>query len=156
MAIDSQMTDKGVLQFKNDLDQVIDGIIGGPGSPSVSSPRFYSDALAKMPMAAGVDTGGGIVAWQNPFNYSLIVQGLILDVTTGSTNATATVISGVVANATATGTTLLTAQAINATGTFNGGFKSVKMTTGQWVTVSIGTGASTGLVGNVYINFSPA
>lgn len=155
MGVDLKQNDKGVFSARNDLDQVDDMQVGGPATPSVSSPRIYSDGMYKMPLAAGVDTGGGIVAWSNPFNYSTIVQGCILDVTTASTG-TCTLIGGTAANATASSTNVLTATSVAATATSNSGFKSVKWTTGQFFTVSTSTGTSTGLVGNLYVILSPA
>jgi hypothetical protein len=157
MGIDIQQTDKGVLNLKNDSDQVIDAVVGGPSSPSVTSPRYYGDSYAKMPLAAGVDTGGGIVSWLNPFNFSLIVQAVNLDVTTIATGTCDIEVGVATATATTVSTSLVATQDVHsATGTFNGGFKSVKMAAGQWVTISTKAGTSTGLAGNAYINFTPA
>jgi hypothetical protein len=157
MGIDIQQTDSGKMFFRNDLDQHIDCVIGGPATPSVANPRSLADNTYLMPLAATVDTGGGVLAWQNPFNYTLIVNAITLDVTTIATG-TCDLEAGVgVANATTVSTNMIATQDIHsATGTFNSGFKSVKIASGQWVTVSTKAGTSTGLVGNAYINFTSA
>jgi hypothetical protein len=157
MGIEVFQTDKGAYDLVNDADAVRDFKVGGPAAPTASIPRYYGSSRVKMPLAAKVDSGGGVLSWQNPFNYSLMVTECILDVSTVAT-ASCTLEAGVTASsATTAATNFISSQDVHsALGTFNSGAKSVKLAAGAWFTISTASGASTGLVGNAYIDFTPA
>jgi hypothetical protein len=79
-----------------------------------------------------------------------------LDVTTQSAGA-CTVSIGGAANGTTLNATLISGQSVAATGTFTKATPPVqKIANGTWITASTASGASSGLVGQVYIEFVPA
>lgn len=114
------------------------------------------------PVALGaLDTGGGVLSLLNPEGVDLIIPsgGLLLDITTKST-AACTLDGGVGSGATTVYDTLIDGLDANAAaGTFdniadkgtNGG--PVKWPAGEYLTVSMKTGAAAGLVGNAYIGY---
>jgi hypothetical protein len=147
--------DDGTAACVNAADGVDDLRMGGPSVPSVASPRFYVERVMKVPLAAGVDTGGGIVSWQNMAGHAIIVTRAVLDVTTAAT-ASCTVEVGEAAGATTASSNLVTGQDVHtATGTFTGGADSVKVPAGAYITASTATGACAGLVGNLYLHYHP-
>lgn len=109
---------------------------------------------------ATVATAGGVLSVANPENTSILVDRVILDVTTASTGA-ATVDVGVAANGTTSSDTLLDGLDVNtATGTFDNvdsqgtnGNSVVKVTSSQFITASQASGDVTGLVGKYYIRY---
>lgn len=106
----------------------------------------------KIAMVAA-DTAGGIAAWANPEGATIIVTNVILDVTTVATGA-CTVSAGVAANGTTLASNLISGQDVHsATGCFTSAGKAARATSSQFVTVSTASGASAGLVGNVYIAY---
>ena len=101
------------------------------------------------------DSGGGVAAWTP--GKAVMVTKVIIDVTTASSGA-CTVDIGVAANATTLSDTLIdglsvasiaVSDNIDDKGT-NGGFGR-KVSSSQSVTASRASGASSGLVGNLYI-----
>ena len=118
------------------------------------------EKVAKIALAA-VDTAGGVFAWQNDEDASILVTGLFLDVTT-KTSAACTVDCGTTAtSATTLSDTLIDGLDINAaTGLFDNitdkgtnGKSRQKLASGKWVTGSVASGASAGLVGFAYIKY---
>lgn len=115
--------------------------------------------VAKVALAAGA-SAGGVVALANPLGVALIILRVLLRVTTIATVA-ATVDAGVAANATTLSDNLIDGLDVNAaTGLFdniedkgtNGKARQVWGAT-QYVTVSKASGAVTGLVGELYIEY---
>jgi hypothetical protein len=110
---------------------------------------------------AAVDTAGGVFAWENPASAAIIVHSVILDVTTNTTGA-CTIDVGVAANATTLSDTLLDGQSLataakvlnSATNPGTNGAMARRATSTQYVTGSVASGASAGLVGNAYISWS--
>jgi hypothetical protein len=112
----------------------------------------------KVVALAAVDTAGGVFAWSP--GAAAIIQRVFLDVTTKSTGA-CTVDVGVAANATTLSDILLDGVDV---GTAAGLFDNIteKGTNGrsrqrcgatQYVTGSVASGASAGIVGNAYIEY---
>lgn len=157
-----QMAD-GTAVYDNSNDAVPDLHIGGPANPTQSAPRFYSKRIAKMALVAGTDTAGAVLAFKNTAPYALIVDRLVLDITTKATGA-CTLSAGI----TAVSAVTLSANLIDAVdvGTATGTFDNVtekgtlgksrqKIAAGAWLTISTASGASAGMVGNAYLEFFP-
>lgn len=121
---------------------------------------FKAIKVAKVALAGvAATTGGALFSWANPEGQSIIIQRLLIDITTKSTGA-ANVSFGVAANATTSSANLIDTYAAGGTekvvdnhvdGSTNGKFNQ-KMTATQYLT---GTGSATtaGLVGSVYIEY---
>lgn len=107
---------------------------------------------------AAVDTAGGVFAWTP--GAAAIIKGLFLDVTTKATSA-CTVDCGVAANGTTLNDTLIDGLDINAAaGLFSNhknpgtnGLADLRCGATQYVTGSVASGASAGIVGNAYIEY---
>ena len=106
---------------------------------------------------ADADTGGGILSWPNPEGVAIVVENLMLDITT-KTSAACTIDGGVtVVSATTSDDGLINGLDANAaTGLFSAsnapvGITDVRLAAGGWVTVSKATGAAAGLVGKALI-----
>lgn len=146
----------GTAAFVNAADAVHDLKMGGPAIASVASPRFYVDRTMKLPLAAGVDTGGGIVSWQNMTGQDIIVTRAVLDVTTVATAACSVEVGETAVSGTTASATLIASQDVHsAAGTFTSAAASVKVPAGDWITASTASGASAGLVGNLYVTYHP-
>jgi len=110
-----------------------------------------------VPLAA-VDTAGGVFAWAP--GAAAIIQRVFLDVTTKTTEA-CTIDVGVANDGTTLSDTLIDGLDINAaTGLFDNitdkgvnGKSRQRCGATQYVTGSMASGASAGLVGNVYIEY---
>lgn len=154
----------GTATFENTADAVPDQIFGGPATPTVASPRYMGKRIAKVPLAAAVDTGGGVLSWANPHSYSVIVERVMLDITTVATGTCGLDVGYTATSATTSANNLLTALDVNtATGVFDNitekgasGKSRVKMASGKWITASKASGTSTGLAGYAYIEYIPA
>lgn len=117
--------------------------------------------VAKVALGV-VETAGGVLAWANPTGGSILVQRVILDVTTKATGA-CTLDVGVAANGTTLNDTLLDGVDVGtAAGVFDNienqgtnGVAAKKVTSSQYVTASKATGAAAGLVGYAYIHYFP-
>lgn len=110
---------------------------------------------------AAVDTGGGVFSWANPESGTILIEHVVLNVTT-KTTAACTIDVGVTATSAVTSSdTLIDGKDINASvGTFtniesagtNGKFAQ-RLAAGKWVTGSVASGASAGLVGTYEIYY---
>lgn len=116
--------------------------------------------VVKVALAA-LDTGGGVLSWQNPESTAIIVERVILDVTTKSTGACTLDVGTATASATTSSDDLLDGVDVGtAAGVFdnladggtNGKMKQ-KLASGKWITASKASGAAAGLVGNAYIHY---
>lgn len=126
-----------------------------------SSLVYRVPQVARVALAA-VDTAGGVFAWANPTGGSIIVTGVAIDVTTVSSGA-CTIDVGVAANATtlsdtiidgaSTATTARVIDHVKDAGT--NGTAAQKCTSTQYVTGSVASGASAGIVGFAYITYHP-
>lgn len=145
-----QRSDGGLDFVEDSTASVVQSIGGG----------FKAIKVAKVALAGVADTtGGALFSWANPEGQSIIIQRLLIDITTKSTGA-ANVSFGVAANATTSSANLIDTYAAGGTekvvdnhvdGSINGKFNQ-KMTATQYLT---GTGSATtaGLVGSVYIEY---
>tara|TARA_R100000278_G_scaffold120107_1_gene102191 strand:+ start:263 stop:712 length:450 start_codon:yes stop_codon:yes gene_type:complete len=135
---------------QNKADGLVDGV-----SRLVKVPINSGVAITATTHAAG-DHG---LAWKNPENEDIIVEGVFLDVTTAATGSP-TIDLGVAANGTTGSDNLLDgvdvgSAAIMATSGVNGGTNGKMyqpMTSSQWITGDFSASAA-GLVGNLYIRY---
>lgn len=104
-----------------------------------------------------VDTAGGVFSFQP--GVACIVERLVLDVTTQSTGA-CTVDAGISANATTLNDTLIDGVSVAASGLKDNiedkgtnGKARQRCSATQFVTGSVASGASAGLVGSAYIHY---
>lgn len=112
---------------------------------------------------AALDTGGGIFSWQNPEDGSVVIERVVLDVTTKTTAACTGDFGTTATSATTVSDNLIDGLDLNAaTGIFDNlgdagtnGKTRQKLATGKWVTGSMKTGAAAGLVGYAYIFYTP-
>lgn len=110
---------------------------------------------------AAVDTGGGIFSWQNPESSAILVQHVVLNVTTKTTAACTVDVGTTATNATTLSDTLIDGKDINtAVGVFTNdesagvnGKPFKRLAAGKWVTASKASGASAGLVGTYEIYY---
>lgn len=129
-----------------------------------STAATASDRAVRVERQALAATGvvaGDILSWANPTGASIIVTGLVLNVTTKSTGAS-TLDCGIAAAATSSdilidgvdsGTATIVADNVKNAGT-NGASAGV-MSSSQYVTCSEASGDTTGLVGYAYIYYHP-
>lgn len=141
----------GGIDFVQDSDSAVVQSIGG---------GYRGIKVAKVALTGvTATTGGALFAWANPEGASIIIQRLLVDITTKSTGA-ANVSFGVAANATTSAANLIDTYAAGGTekvvdnhvdGSTNGKFNQ-KMTSSQYLT-GTGSASTAGLVGNVYIEY---
>lgn len=116
--------------------------------------------VARVPLTA-VDSAGGLFAWQNKDRKDVIVERIFLDITTPSSGACVADVGQTATSATTLSDNLIDGQSlataakvldnINDAGT-NGKSKQ-KVASGKWVTGSVASGASAGVVGYAYIHY---
>jgi hypothetical protein len=113
---------------------------------------------AKVALAA-VDSGGGIFSWVNPYSAAILVNKVIVDVTTAASGACSIDIGETAVNGTTQADNLIDGLDIHtSTGQYStvdqagaNGKERIKVPSGAWMTGSKDSGTSSGLVGYVYI-----
>ncbi len=123
------------------------------------------DRLVKVARVAltAADTAGGLFAWANPEASDILIERVLLDVTTKATGACTADIGTTATNATTSSDTLIDGVDVGtAAGLFDNitekgtnGKSRQRLAPGKWVTGSVATGASAGIVGFVYIQYIP-
>jgi len=116
----------------------------------------------KVPLAA-VDTGGGVLSWQNPLAVTIMITKILVDVTTHATGACTVDVGTTATSATTQSDNLADGVDVGtAAGTFStsdqagaNGRTQQKLAAGKWLTISKDSGASAGLVGFAYITYHP-
>jgi hypothetical protein len=152
----------GSVSLVSDADAIEHVRVGGPVNPTAASPRWSNEKTVKIALVAA-DAAGGALAWQNPEAGSILVTGVVLDITTKSTGA-GTISVGTAANGTTASANLIdTLDVGTAAGLFDNntdkgalGKTRQKVAAGSYVTGSKASGALAGLVGNAYITYIPA
>lgn len=127
--------------------------------PSSESTTNRGDVIRKVALAA-LDTGGGVLAWQNPESGSIIITGFSVDVTTASTGACTVDFGTTATNATTSSDNLIDGASVAAIAVLSNiddkgtnGKSRQKLATGKWITGSMASGAAAGLVGYAYIRY---
>ncbi len=129
------------------------------GSLRINGGSERNEVVVKVPLGA-LDAAGGILAWKNPEPGAIIVTRLIVDATTKATGA-CTADFGVAANGTTSNDSLIDGldvgtAAVLADNLGNGGTNGKarqKVAAGSYVTGSVASGASAGLVGSALIAY---
>lgn len=139
-----------------DLDmQVLENLQNAVGTVTL-------DRLVKVDKVAlaAVDTGGGVFAWANPEAGAIIVERVVIDVTTASTGACTIDVGVTPTSATTVVDNLLDGQSVataavldNIENQGTNGKSAGRLASGKWVTASVASGASAGLVGSAYIHY---
>lgn len=116
--------------------------------------------VAVVPLSA-MDTAGGLFAWQNKDARDVIVHRVILDIKTPSSGACTADIGSTATSATTSSDNFIDGASpatpaklldnVGDAGT-NGKAKQ-KVASGKWITGSVASGASAGVVGNAYIHY---
>lgn len=129
------------------------------GSLRINGGSERNEVFVKVPLAA-VDTAGGLFAWKNPEAGAILVTRVILDVTTKATGA-CTADVGTAANGTTSNDGLIDGVDVGtAAGVFDNlgtggtnGKARQRLAAGSYVTGSVATGASAGIVGSALIAY---
>lgn len=120
---------------------------------------WRAPATVRVALAAA-DTEGGVFAWANPMGDSILITNVAIDVTTVSTGACTldvgvatdgTTLSDTLIDGASTATTARVIDNIKDAGT--NGTSVQKCTSSQYVTGSVASGASAGIVGYAYITY---
>jgi hypothetical protein len=129
--------------------------------PAFGSVAFDRAVKVKRVALAAVDSAGGVFSWANPEATSILVERVILDITTqtsgactldiGTTATTATTLSDNLIDGLSAASAAQVADNLGNAGT-NGKTRQ-KLATGKWVTGSVASGASAGIVGYAYIYY---
>lgn len=110
------------------------------------------------------DTAGGVYAVANPLGSAVIIDKVVIDVTTAATAACTLDAGCAAADATTSNDNIIDGLDVNAaTGTFDNitnkgsnGAPTRKWASDKYFTISKATGATAGLVGKVYIRYRKA
>lgn len=148
----------------NGIDVIgADGSLSAKGVPlSRTAAELNRGALKKVTGAlAAVDTAGGVFAWANPETGYILVKHVVLNVTTKATSAcTADIGTTAVSIATLADNLIDGADVATATGIFTNdesagtnGKAFKRLATAKWVTGSVASGASAGIVGTYEIYY---
>ena len=147
----------GSLALRNEVEGIDLARWGGPKTPSQTMPRYGGGKTVKIPLAAN-DAAAGIFTWTNNEPVAVIVTKAVVDVTTGSSGACSISI-GQAATAVLSNN-LVDTLSVAAAGSFDNitdkgtnGKTRQRVVPGQVVTGSTASGASAGLVGNVYLDY---
>jgi hypothetical protein len=146
------------MAWINAEDAYKDLHIGGVAATS-STARLINERVAVLALA-NVNTAGGVFAWKP--GVQIIVTRAVLHVKTVATGA-CTLSIGVAANGTTLNDTLMEGVDVHtAAGIFDNlgnpgtdGLDRVLVSATQYVTGSVASGASAGLVGFVYVHYYP-
>jgi hypothetical protein len=147
----------GSVSVRNETEGTDLARWGGPKTPSQTTPRYGGGKTVKIPLAAN-DAAAGIFAWTNNEPVAVIVTKVVVDVTTQSSAACAISIGQ--AASPVLSSNLVDTLSVAAVGTFDNvtdkgtnGKTRQRVAPAQLVTGSTASGASAGLVGNVYIDY---
>lgn len=122
--------------------------------------------VVKVPLSGATihAASGGVVAWQVPAACAIIVDKVVLDVTTVSSGACTLDIGYTATDATTTSDTMLDGVDVNsAAAVFDSSnaaldsganAKAQKCAASKWITIDEKTGDATGLVANLYIYYT--
>lgn len=151
----------GSAGWVNDADSYVSGRIGGPATATAGTPNYRTETTVKVPLAA-VDTAGGLFAWQNPYPFDVLVGPVMLNVTTATSGACTADVGYTATNATTLADNLIDGASLTPAGVLNSeknagtnGTSYRLCASGKWITGSVASGASAGLVGSAYITFRP-
>ena len=147
----------GSLALRNEVEGTDLARWGGPKTPSQTTPRYGGGKTVKIPLTAN-DAAAGIFTWTNTEPVAVIVTKAVVDVTTNS-SAACSISIGQAATAVLSNN-LIDTLSVAAIGTFDNvtdkgtnGKSRQRVAPGQVVTGSTASGASSGVVGNLYLDY---
>jgi len=115
--------------------------------------------VARVALAAA-RTGGGVLGWANPEGVSILINSVMLDITTQSTGASTIDVGTTATNATTSSDNLIDGVSGAAIALVNNGSDGgtngktrQKLASGKWVTASEASGDVTGIAGYAYIEY---
>lgn len=154
-AADSVQMVAGGLVGVNVTDTSVILAPAGVASATFTATNFPIN-VSRVALAAA-DTAGGVFAWANPYGGNIIVTAVVVNVTTQSSGA-CTLDVGVAADGTTLNDTIIDGVSVATTGAKDSqkdagtnGAGAAQVTSTQYVTGSVASGASSGLVGYAYI-----
>ena len=117
---------------------------------------YYASVVSSI---AGATTAGGLFAASNPFGADVLVTGLVINIGTAATSATATADFGVGAASNTSYDNLIDGAVLTATGLMandvdgqgTNGKVYQKWASNQFITGTVASGNVTGLVATVYV-----
>lgn len=157
MAVQKENSD-GSVSIVRERDSLECSRAGGVAGPAGSNtPSFIPGSSLSFNFAGGTDTGGGILSWQNTLGYDILVTWHAINVTTVATAACTVSVGATSTSGTTSSNNMINAQDVHsATGSFGTTSPvAVLVPANKWITASVGTGASAGLVGKAYFYFIP-
>jgi hypothetical protein len=147
----------GSLALRNDVEGTDLGRWGGPKTPSQTAPRYGGAKTVKIPLTAN-DAAAGIFTWTNAEPVAVVVRRVLVDVTNASSAACSISIGQ--AATPVLSNNLIDTLSVAAVGIFDNvtdkgtnGKTRQRVAPGQVVTGSTASGASAGLVGNLYLDY---
>ncbi len=139
----------GSLALRNEVEGTDLGRWGGPKTPSQTAPRYGGGKN---------DSAAGIFTWTNTEPVAVLVRRVLVDVTTASSAACSISIGQ--AATPVLSSNLIDTLSVAAAGSFDNitdkgtnGKSRQRVAPGQVVTGSTSSGASAGLVGNLYLDY---
>jgi hypothetical protein len=159
MGVTYKNHEDSAMHFRNKADAKDVLVLGGPKTSDGSLATFRGISSATLTLQ-NVDTAGGVFAWANPYNQTILIRDITVHTTTVATSA-CTLDCGPAANGTTLNDTLIDGLDVNAAvGVFDSiedggtnGRRQRDVLATEWVTGSVASGASAGLVGTVQIDF---
>jgi len=142
------------------IDAALLKIAGVQVTPAAA--ELNRGALKKATGAlAAVDTAGGLFSWANPETSTILVEHVAIVTTHVATSACTADIGTTAASATTLSDNLIDGKDVNAaTGTFTNlesagtnGKAGQRLASGKWVTGSVASGASAGIVGTYEVYY---
>lgn len=135
-------------------------IFGKGGDRSSGKDADRLPVVAKVALGTGT-SGGGVFSWQNPENRDIIIDRIMLNITTKATSAATVDVGATATSATTSSDNLIDGLDVNAAvGLFDNitdkgtnGKSRQLLASGKWVTASQASGAVAGLVGFAYISY---
>lgn len=162
MAVNLVQKADGSAVFKNEVDGKEFARFGGVPSANATStvPAWRLPKILIVPLDATAGVGAQIAQYQNTEATAYYVTSVMLDIQTGST-ASCTVNVDVGSIATSSGTGIWSTRDVSQTGVINNfnsatGKGYAKLSTNQYVNVTMVSGSATGLVGVAIIELVAA
>jgi len=142
-----------VIRENDSLDALrVGGRIGAAGS---NIPGYIDGGQLVFNIGGGTDSAGGLLAWQNLTGNDIVVTYAVLDVSSTATNACSASF-GSTTNSTSSASNFISAQDVHtALVTVNSGAKSIKVSASNFITGSVSSGTSSGLVGRAVFTYFP-
>jgi hypothetical protein len=127
---------------------------------SGSGDELVATIIAKVALT-DLDTGGGVLSWQNPEGVDIAITGFVIDIETASDGAGTVDFGTTTVSSTTSSDNLVDGLSVAATGLFNNnddkganGKTRERLAAGKWVTGSKASGSAAGVEGYAYIHYN--